>query len=413
MSVTDAASVVQTGHVKQLSSLIPEKTMSVPAPENDQTELSSPKPEKTTSEPAPENDQTELSSPKPEKATSEPAPENDHPESTSTTPAAVPRWVACFGAVGVVLVLLAVVGVYLSAEPVVAPVFAPAASSAPVAAQWVDKDAAGSRLVANVGAKLRNVAPRDALGLVAVAVTGAALSNGAAGALAATGAKFLSGAVGTVGKGLARFKAPVASRPGPLALASAKVPRVVTSRNILEFVALTTAGAAFTSVGGALAGALGHAPLVVGPLARVSVVKGVGAKVAAATAPFLMKVTAVAAPFAAATAPIGAKVAAVTAVVGAKLTVVSAPLIAKVTAVTTGPLAMVGAKTAAVAAWPPVARALATASAVTPAQGATVAVAGAAGAAYTQKQIFVTFASRCFWLSGRFLAQMRGLWFMR
>ena len=364
MSVADAASVVPKGRVKQLSS------------------------------------------PKPEKTTSEPAPESEHPEPTSTTPAAAPHWVARLGAAGAVLILLAVVGVYLSAEPAVAPVFAPAASSAPMTAQWAAEDAARSRLVANVGAKLRSVAPRDALGLVAIAATGAALSNGAAGALATTGAKFSSGAVGAVGKGLARFKAPVASRPGPLALVNAKMPRVVTSRSVLEFAALTAAGMAFTSVGGALAGVLGRAPLVV---ARVGVVKGVAAKVAAATTPILTKVTTVAAPFAAATAPIGAKVAAVTAVVSAKATVVAAPLIAKVAAVTAGPLAAVGAKTAAVAAWPPVARALMTASAVTPAQGATIAVA----AAYTQKQVFVTFASRCFWLSSRLLAQMRGLWFMR
>ena len=121
-------------------------------------------------------------------------------------------------------------------------------------------------------------------------------------------------------------------------------------------------------------------------------------KATAVAAGTLAKATAVAAPVvakaAAVAAPVVAKATAVAAgalgVVGAKAAAVAAPLVAKVVVVTpvvtAGPLAAVGTKATAAAA-----KAAAVASFMTPAQGATVAVAGAA---YTQKQMFVTFVVR-------------------
>jgi hypothetical protein len=182
----------------------------------------------------------------------------------------------------------------------------PAALRAPFmnateAAAWEAKDATGA-IATDVRAKLPHVATRDALNFVAVAAVGAALTNGAAGAL---------------GKRLARGSAkmpplplPHATQAGPLSgtlgLFGAKLSRVATRRAVLESVLVAALAAMNLSVGGALVGALGRAPLLAAP-AR--------AATAAAKAPLARLVAAAAAKV----APFVTNAAAVVARVGAKM----------------------------------------------------------------------------------------------
>ena len=213
------------------------------------------------------------------------------------------------------LAMLAMLAKKLAAP--IAPVD-PAALRAPFmdatgAAAWEKKDTTGA-LVTDVRAKLPRVAPRDALGFVAVTAVapllwyryfslhytavGVALANGGAGAL---------------GNSLARGSAKMPPLPLPHAtpaglrqLFGAKLSRVVTRRAVLESALVAALAAMNLSVGGVLVGALGRAPLLTAP-AR--------AAAAAAKAPLARLVAAAAAK----AAPFVTKVAAVAARVGAKM----------------------------------------------------------------------------------------------
>ena len=181
------------------------------------------------------------------------------------------------------------------------------------AAAWENKDTTGA-LVTDVRAKLPRVAPRDALGFVAVTAVapllwyryfslhytavGVALANGGAGAL---------------GNSLARGSAKMPPLPLPHAtpaglrqLFGVKLSRVVTRRTVLESALVAALAAMNLSVGGVLVGALGRAPLLTAPACAAA---------AAAKAPLARLIATAAAK----AAPFVTKVAAVAARVGAKM----------------------------------------------------------------------------------------------